>query len=128
MSMTLTPIPGIPLIYPGDDLASLILLSLERARLKLVDNDILVVAQKIISKAEGRLVNLGSVTPSPRARDLAVQIEKDARFVELVLRESTEVLRTRPGTIIVEHQLGFVCANAGIDHSNVSGETGRSED
>jgi len=122
MSITLTPLPGIPLISPGDDIASLILLAIEQAGLKLVDNDILVVAQKIISKAEGQLVNLGSVTPSPRARELAVQIEKDARFVELILRESAEVLRTRPGTIIVEHRLGFVCANAGIDHSNVRGE------
>ena len=122
MPMILTPLPGIPLISPGDDLASLILLAIEQAGLKLVDNDILVVAQKIISKAEGRLVNLESVTPSPRAWELAVQIEKDARFVELILRESAEVLRTRPGTIIVEHRLGFVCANAGIDHSNVGGE------
>jgi len=120
--MILTPLPGIPLISPGDDLASLILSAIEQAGLKLVDNDILVVAQKIISKAEGRLVNLESVTPSPRAWELAVQIEKDARFVELILRESAEVLRTRPGTIIVEHRLGFVCANAGIDHSNVGGE------
>ncbi|OGO73110.1 MAG: coenzyme F420-0:L-glutamate ligase [Chloroflexi bacterium RBG_19FT_COMBO_56_12] len=122
MPMILTPLPGIPLISPGDDLASLILSAIEQAGLKLVDNDILVVAQKIISKAEGRLVNLESVTPSPRAWELAVQIEKDARFVELILRESAEVLRTRPGTIIVEHRLGFVCANAGIDHSNVGGE------
>lgn len=128
MSMTLTPIPGIPLINPGDDLASLILLSLEHVGLKLVDNDILVVAQKIISKTEGRLVNLGTVTPSHRARELADQIEKDARFVELVLRESAEVLRTRPGTIIVRHRLGFVCANAGIDHSNVRGEATSSGD
>src|SRR3972149_6935765 len=120
MPMILTPLPGIPLISPGDDLASLILSAIEQAGLKLVDNDILVVAQKIISKAEGRLVNRESVTPSPRAWELAVQIEKDARFVELILRESAEVLRTRPGTIIVEHRLGFVCANAGVDHSNVA--------
>ena len=122
MSITLTPLPGIPLICPGDDLVSLVLLAIERAGLKLVDNDILVVAQKIISKAEGQLVNLRSVTPSPRAQELAIQIQKDARFVELILRESAEVLRIRLGTIIVQHRLGFVCANAGIDHSNVRGE------
>ncbi len=128
MSLTLTPLPGIPLIHPGDDIANLILLALKQAGLALVDDDILVVAQKIISKAEGRLVNLGSVIPSPPALDLAAEIEKDARFVELVIRESTEVLRTRPGTIIVQHRLGFVCANAGIDHSNVKGEATKTED
>jgi len=68
------------------------------------------------------MVNLETVSPSPRALELAGQTEKDARLVELILRESQSVVRTRPGTIIVEHKLGFICANAGIDHSNVSGE------
>jgi len=120
LSLTLTPITGIPLIRQDDDLADIILKSLQSNHLQLEDNDILVIAQKIISKAEGRMVDLATVTPSQRAVDLAKQTEKDARLIELILQESNEVLRTRPGTIIVEHKLGFVCANAGIDHSNVS--------
>ncbi len=80
----------------------------------------LVLAQKIVSKAEGRLVNLADVAPSPAALDLAARCEKDPRLCELILRESREVLRVRPGLVIVEHNLGFVCANAGIDHSNVA--------
>ncbi|MCI0519917.1 MAG: coenzyme F420-0:L-glutamate ligase [Chloroflexi bacterium] len=122
MTLTLTPLPDIPLVRAGDDLAAMILRSLGQAELTLQDGDILALAQKIVSKAEGRLVNLANVTPSPRARELAAAAEKDPRFVELVLRESREVLRVRPGTLIVEHCLGFVCANAGIDHSNVAGE------
>jgi len=128
MSLTLTPLSGIPLIRPGDDLVKIILHALAVANLELVDGDILVLAQKIVSKAEGRLVNLRQIVPSSQALDLAREVEKDARLVELVLRESNQVLRKRPGTIIVEHRLGFVCANAGIDHSNVRGETGEPED
>jgi coenzyme F420-0:L-glutamate ligase/coenzyme F420-1:gamma-L-glutamate ligase len=92
------------------------------------DRDIFVLAQKIVSKTEGRAVNLATITPSQRAIDLARETQKDARTVELVLQESNEVLRTRPGTIVVEHRLGFVCANAGIDHSNVAGEGDRREE
>lgn len=128
MTLTLTPLPGLPLISPGDDLASLILQALDRAHLSLVEGDILVLAQKIVSKAEGRLVDLSQVTPSPRALELAARTDKDPRLVELILSESRQVLRTRPGTIIVEHRLGFVCANAGIDHSNVHGAAGKAED
>ena len=120
MSLTLTPLPGIPLVQPGDDLTELIWASCKRANITLQDGDILVLAQKIVSKAEGRLVNLADVTPSPAAQELAAASEKDPRLCELILRESNEVLRTRPGLVIVEHKLGFVCANAGIDHSNVS--------
>ena len=120
--LTLTPLPGIPLVHPGDDPVIIILQALERAGISLADNDILVLAQKIISKAEGRLINLATVTPSLQALELGQGTEKDPRLVELILRESNTVLRTRPGTIIVEHRLGFVCANAGIDHSNVAGE------
>ncbi|MEW5830442.1 MAG: coenzyme F420-0:L-glutamate ligase [Chloroflexota bacterium] len=120
MALTLTPLPGIPLIRPGDDLAAILLDSLDLAGLQLEDGDILVLAQKIVSKAEGRIRNLAEVCPSPRALELAESTQKDPRLLELVLGESAEVLRTRPGTIIVEHRLGFVCANAGIDHSNVS--------
>ena len=119
MPLTLTPVLDIPYIHAGDDLAEIILRSFERNKIELVDGDIVVVAQKIVSKAEGRLVDLNSITPSARAIELAEPTQKDARLVEIILRESNEVLRTRPGTIIVEHRQGFVCASAGVDHSNV---------
>ena len=121
MSLTLTPVHHLPLIRQGDDLAEFVVNALEKNNLELEHSDILVFAQKIVSKAEGRAVNLVTVQPSPRARELAQQTEKDPRLVELILCESNEVLRTRIGTIVVEHKLGFVCANAGIDHSNVAG-------
>ena len=121
MSLTLTPLPGIPIIQEGDDLAQIVLQSLEKARTELQDGDILVVAQKIISKTEGRRVDLAEVTPSPKALALSKETEKDPRLVELVLQESSKVVRKRPGAIIVEHKLGFICANAGIDRSNVAG-------
>ena len=124
-TLQLTPIPGLPLIQPGADLAGLVLQALSTAGIHLSDGDILVLAQKIVSKAEGRLVNLESVTPSPAALELAAQAAKDPRLVELILRESSRVLRSRPGAIIVEHRLGFVCASAGIDHSNVSAPNGQ---
>jgi coenzyme F420-0:L-glutamate ligase/coenzyme F420-1:gamma-L-glutamate ligase len=122
MTLTLTPLSGIPLVKPGDNLAEIILAAIQQSGLRLEDGDILVLAQKIVSKAEGRLVNLATIVPSPRALELAAKTEKDPRLLELILGESRTVLRTRPGTIIVEHRLGFVCANAGIDHSNVAGE------
>jgi coenzyme F420-0:L-glutamate ligase / coenzyme F420-1:gamma-L-glutamate ligase len=125
MPLTLTALPGIPQIHPGSDLGEIILQGLRQAEIILSDGDILVLAQKIVSKAEGRIVHLGQVKPSARAIDLAVHSEKDARLVEWILRESRKVLRVRPGTIIVEHRLGFVCANAGIDHSNVYPEPDR---
>jgi coenzyme F420-0:L-glutamate ligase/coenzyme F420-1:gamma-L-glutamate ligase len=128
MTLTLTPLPGVPLVRQGDNLVEIVLASLARARIELQDGDILVVAQKIVSKAEGRMVNLAQVTPSPRAVELGVCTGKDPRLVELILRESRQVLRTRPGTIIVEHRLGFVCASAGIDHSNVGEEGGETQD
>lgn len=121
MPLILTPLPGIPLIRPKDDLIPILFDALAQAGICLQDGDILVLAQKIVSKAEGRLVNLVEVTPSARALELGLQIDKDPRLVELILGESRQVLRTRPGTIIVEHKLGFICANAGIDHSNVAG-------
>ncbi|HET9588956.1 MAG TPA: coenzyme F420-0:L-glutamate ligase [Anaerolineales bacterium] len=121
MPLTLSPLRKIPLIRQGDDLVDTVVNALRENRIALLDHDILVFAQKIVSKAEGRRVNLTTVTPSSHAIELAEQTEKDARLVELILRESNEVMRTRPGTIVVEHKLGFVCANAGIDHSNVAG-------
>jgi coenzyme F420-0:L-glutamate ligase/coenzyme F420-1:gamma-L-glutamate ligase len=117
--LSLIALAGIPLIQPGDDLAGIIYSALTANRISLEDGDILVLAQKIVSKAEGRLVNLATIKPSNRAIELARQTDKDPRLVEVILHESREVLRTRPGTIIVEHRLGFVCASAGVDHSNV---------
>jgi coenzyme F420-0:L-glutamate ligase / coenzyme F420-1:gamma-L-glutamate ligase len=122
MTLILTPLREIPLIRPGDDLADVVLASLQATGIALQDGDILILAQKIVSKAEGRLVNLAEVAPSAKALELAASSEKDPRFCELVLQEANEVLRVRPGTIIVEHKLGFVCANGGIDHSNVAGD------
>ena len=103
----------------GDDLARLVLDGLAASGERLDDGDVLVLAQKIVSKAEGRSVRLADVTASPRARELAAQCDKDPRLVELILSESAEVLRVRPGVIVVAHRLGFVLANAGIDRSNV---------
>jgi coenzyme F420-0:L-glutamate ligase/coenzyme F420-1:gamma-L-glutamate ligase len=128
MSLHLTPLHGIPMIQPGDELAPIIQQAVRNESISLEEGDILVLAQKIVSKAEGRLVNLESIEPSKNACELSQLVGKDARIVELVLRESKQVLRTRPGVIIVEHRLGFICASAGIDHSNVLGPNGQSED
>jgi len=117
--LTLTALPDFPLVQPGDDLAALILRGLQAAQIQLADGDVLAVAQKIVSKAEGRTVRLSQVTASARAQELAALTHKDARFVEVVLSESKEVLRAHANTLIVEHRLGFVCANAGVDRSNV---------
>lgn len=126
--LSIFPIRDMPLIKPGDDLGRILLAAISENQLTLQEGDVLVLAQKIVSKSENRLVNLNKVDPSPQAYDLAAKTDKDARMVELVLRESREVLRYRPGTVIVEHRLGFVCANAGIDHSNVDGPYGDPEE
>ncbi len=112
-------LPDLPLVRPGDDLAAIIAAGLEALGSGLVSGDVLIVAQKIVSKAEDRYVELATVTPSPRAVELARATEKDARLVELILQESTEVVRYCPGVLIVAHNSGIVLANAGIDASNV---------
>jgi len=122
--MILTALPDIPLVKPRDDLAALILDGLKRCALELEDGDVIVVAQKVVSKAEGRWVDLKSVRPSPEALELAAKTSKDPRLVQVILSESREVVRTRAALIIVLHRLGFVCANAGVDHSNVGGPNG----
>jgi coenzyme F420-0:L-glutamate ligase/coenzyme F420-1:gamma-L-glutamate ligase len=127
-NLVLTPLPNVPMVKSGDNLVAIILDGLKNAGISLQDGDVLVIAQKIVSKAEGRWVNLATVRPSQRAQELGEALEKDPRMVELVLRESNQILRTRVGTMIVEHKLGFVCANAGIDHSNVAGEGNRDEE
>jgi coenzyme F420-0:L-glutamate ligase/coenzyme F420-1:gamma-L-glutamate ligase len=122
MTLTLTSIPNIPLIRPGDNLADILATSLHTAKISLRDGDILVLTQKIVSKAEGRDVNLSSITPTESGTELAARSQKDPRLCDLILRESRQVLRVRHDLIIVEHRLGFVCANAGIDHSNVGSQ------
>ncbi|MDP4026596.1 coenzyme F420-0:L-glutamate ligase [Methylobacterium sp. NEAU 140] len=123
--ITCTALPDIPLVEPGDPLADLILGGLARAEITLQTGDILVVAQKIVSKSEGRLVDLATFEAGPRALDLAATARKDPRLVEAILAESTEVVRVGPGVIVVEHKLGFVMANAGIDQSNIQHPDGR---
>lgn len=123
-TLTLTALAGIPLVNPGDDLAALVLQGLAASGESLRTGDVIVLAQKVVSKAEGRVVDLRAVQPSARARDLARTAGKDPRVVQLVLDESAEVLRVHPGVMIVEHRLGFVAANAGIDQSNVNADGG----
>lgn len=120
-SLQLTALPRIPRIKPGDDLLEITLDGLARADLALHRGDVLVYAQKIVSKAENRIVDLSDITPGERARELAGKTGKDPGLVEVILSESTEVLRHRPGLIIVVHRLGFVVANAGVDSSNIEG-------
>jgi len=108
------PLPGIPEVGPGDDLAGL----LAAAAGSLADGDVLVVAQKVVSKAEGRLIALASVQPSERALALGAEHGKDARLVEVILGESAEIVRSRPGVLICRTHHGYVCANAGVDASN----------
>lgn len=120
----LSTLSGLPLVRAGDDLPALILGGLEREGIVLGDGDVVVVAQKIVSKAEGRLVPLAGVVPGAAARALAAETDKDPRLVQLVLEESQQVLRSKPGVVIVRHRLGLVGANAGIDQSNVEHDDG----
>ena len=119
MVITLTSVPGIPMVRPGDDLAALLVAACERNALAPADGDILVVAQKIVSKAEGRYVDLAKVRPSEHAVALAAEVNKDPRLVEVILAESRRVVRKKAGVLIVEHRLGFIMANAGVDRSNI---------
>jgi coenzyme F420-0:L-glutamate ligase/coenzyme F420-1:gamma-L-glutamate ligase len=122
--LELTALEGVPTVRQGDDLAEIILAGATRSGIALAAGDILVLAQKIVSKAEGRLRRLREIEPSAAARALAARAEKDPRVVELILQESTSVVRERPGIIIVAHRRGFVMANAGIDASNVDAAPG----
>ena len=117
-------VPGLPMVQDGDDLPALIADALGRMNEALHDRDIVVIAQKIVSKAEGRTVDVATVTPSPEARRLAAQVGKDPRLVEVVLSDSAKVVRSRPNLMIMQHRLGFVMANAGVDHSNVAPNDG----
>jgi coenzyme F420-0:L-glutamate ligase/coenzyme F420-1:gamma-L-glutamate ligase len=117
--ITLRALTGIKLVEPGDDLAAITVAAFAANGLAPAEGDVLVVAQKVVSKAEGRYVEVATVEPSARAVALAAELDKDPRFVEIVLGEAKRVVRHRPGLLIVEHRLGFVMANAGIDHSNI---------
>ena len=117
-------VPGIPLVKPGDSLAGIIAAQIRHSNISLDDGDVVVVAQKIVSKAEGRQVKLAEVAVSEEARSLALETEKDPALCQLILDESAEVLRKKPGVIIVRHRLGHVGANAGIDQSNIEHDGG----
>jgi coenzyme F420-0:L-glutamate ligase/coenzyme F420-1:gamma-L-glutamate ligase len=122
--LTLSVVPGIPLLQPGDDLAAIIIAATTRAGLAVADGDILVVAQKAVSKTQGRYVDLASITPSWHAREVAVEVNKDPRLVEVILAESVRVVRKGPNVLIVEHRSGCIMANAGVDQSNAAPTAG----
>jgi coenzyme F420-0:L-glutamate ligase/coenzyme F420-1:gamma-L-glutamate ligase len=118
-SMRLFPVPGLPMIRPGDDLAALIVTQLAESGEALLPGDIVVVAQKVISKAEGRLVRLDGVNPGAQATEIAATVGKDPRVIQVVLDDSNDIVRIRRGLLVVEQRSGWVCANAGVDRSNV---------
>lgn len=111
-------VPGIPLVEAGDDLAAIIAQAIQAGGLTLQNGDVVVITSKIVSKAEGRWVDLSTVTPDSEAQRIAARCSKDPREVAVILGEAARVSRMRQGVLIVEHRLGFVCANAGVDHSN----------
>lgn len=117
-TIAIIPVPGVPQIRPGDDLPALLLAAIDAAKVGLKDGDILVLCQKIVSKAEGAVVDLGTVTPSAFARQIADMWDKDPRMVEVVLNESSRIVRMKNGVVITESKHGWVCANSGVDASN----------
>jgi coenzyme F420-0:L-glutamate ligase/coenzyme F420-1:gamma-L-glutamate ligase len=122
--LELIALEGVPLVTAGDDLAAITLDALARMELSLTERDVLVFAQKIVSKSEGRMMRLDAVVPSARAQRLALTAEKDPRLIEIILSESRDVLRVRAGVIVVEDVRGLVLANAGVDASNVNADDG----
>jgi len=127
-SMIYTAVPEFPMVKEGDDLALMIEKSCKEFNISIDDGDIFVIAQKIVSKAEGRMVNYSTIKPSSQAFELEKITKKDPRFIELVLKQSKKVIRAKYNTLIVEHKKGFICANAGIDHSNLSAQGELAED
>lgn len=123
--LVLSVVPDIPKINSGDDLGAIIIGAMENAKLAPGDGDVIVIAQKVVSKAQGRFVDLTTVVPSPRALELAGRVNKDARLVEVILSESVRVVREHPNVLIVEHRAGFIVANAGVDRSNVTASPDR---
>ena len=124
-TLTVCAVPGVPMVEPGDDLGGNLLAALDAAGLALHDGDVAVVAQKIVSKAQGRYAYLDAHPPSPRARALAEATGKDPRLVEIILSESKEVVAHGPNLIVAEHRSGHVMANAGVDRSNIRHAPGR---
>ena len=120
--LSIVALPGIPSVRPGDDVATLLLTAIADAEISLQDREVLVVAQKVVSKAEGRQVQLSTVIPGKKALEVAQLTGKDPRLVELILQESESISRMAPGVLVVRHRLGFTSANAGIDRSNVAQE------
>jgi len=125
-SLEVIALEGLPFVRPGDDLVELIASALTRNGVAPRAGDVLVVAQKIVSKAEGRMIDLATVEPSAKALTLAAEVDKDPRLVEVILSESVRVVRARRNVLIVEHRLGFIMANAGVDQSNVGPSDGGS--
>jgi coenzyme F420-0:L-glutamate ligase / coenzyme F420-1:gamma-L-glutamate ligase len=119
-SVTYTGLPFVPMVEPGDDICAIIEAGLDAAQIALQDDDIVVIAQKIISKSEDRYVDLSVVAPTERAQELAGVTGKDPRLIEVILSESSEVLRAKKNVMVVAHKRGYVMANAGIDESNIS--------
>ena len=124
-TLEVSAVPGVPMVAPGDDLAALLIAAMEAADLVPRSGDVLVVAQKLVSTAQGRYAALDARPPSARARALAEATGKDPRLVEVILSESREIVAQAPGLLIAEHRSGHVLANAGVDRSNVSQEPGR---
>jgi coenzyme F420-0:L-glutamate ligase/coenzyme F420-1:gamma-L-glutamate ligase len=122
--LTLAVVPGIPLLQPGDDLAAIIIAAMVKAGLTVSDGDIVVVAQKAVSKAQDRYVDLATVIPSWHARELAAEVNKDPRLIEVILAEAVRIVRKGPNVLIVEHRSGFIMANGGVDQSNVASTAG----
>jgi len=124
-SIELFPVAGIPFIQPNDSLAEIILSQLQKMGKPLAAGDIVVIAQKVVSKEEGRLVALSTVKPSAQAEELALVVDKDPRVVQVILDDSNAIIRSRRGLLVTEQQAGWICANAGVDRSNVEqGEDG----
>jgi coenzyme F420-0:L-glutamate ligase/coenzyme F420-1:gamma-L-glutamate ligase len=126
--LILKQIDGVPLIKSGDDIAKILFETIQIQHINIQNSDILAVTSKIISKAEGRFVNLQEIIPSKKAKSLAKRTDKDPRLAELILSESSDIVRANRRALIVEHKLGFICANAGVDHSNVLGTNGDNAD
>lgn len=124
-ALTLTALEGVPEVRPGEALERVLLTALEQNEIGLRDGDVVAVCQKIVSKAENRFVELDGIEPSARAHELALRCGKDPRFVEIVLLQSTQVVRCVKDVLIVRHKLGFVVANAGVDQSNIEGAGSR---
>jgi len=122
VELRLIGVPGIPMVQPGDDLTGQIIAAVAAMGEEILADDVIVIAQKVISKAEGRYLDLRTVTPSQEAIKLGLEVDKDPRKVQAILDESNEVVRSRRGVLIVEQRLGFVQANAGIDQSNIPHE------